>query len=75
MTEHERADYISGRVQALVAFALALAKTHSERDLLKAHFEMASQALLAGIEVTLASDQTIDGFREVTEKLLSALRE
>jgi hypothetical protein len=73
MTERERLDYLNGRIQALVAFALAVAATHPERDLLKAHFEISSQALLAGIEVTLAGDQTIDGFQEVTARIFSAL--
>lgn len=75
MTERERIDYISGRIQALVTFAAALATVHPERDLLKAHFETASQIALAGIEVTLAGDKTVEGFQEVTAKILSILPE
>jgi hypothetical protein len=74
MSERERADYIGGRVQALLAFALAAAATHPERDLLRVHFEKSSQALLAGIEVTLASDKAVEGFQEVTQKILSILQ-
>lgn len=74
MTEQERVDYMGGRLQALVAFALAVAATHPQRDLLTGHFEKASQALLAGIEVTLTSDRTVEGFQEVTQKILSTLR-
>jgi hypothetical protein len=74
MSERDRIDYLGGRIQALVAFALATASTHPDRDLLTAHFEASSQALLAGIEVTLAGDRTVDGFQEVTQKIFSALR-
>lgn len=74
MSERERADYLAGRIQAILAFALAAAATHPERDLLRVHFEISSQAMLAGIEVTLAGDKTVDGFQEVTERIFGALQ-
>jgi hypothetical protein len=75
MTERERVDYISGRIQALIAFAAAIAAIHPDRELLKAHFEITCQISLAGIETSLAGDQTIDGFQETAQRIFSALRE
>ena len=73
--EVNRVDFLSGEIHALFSFALAVAKTHSDREVLAAHFEGASQAALAHIEPTSASDSTISGFRFVADQLLATIRE
>lgn len=63
-----------GQMHALVAFALALAKSHPDPYLLLRHFEETSGATLSSSE-GLTSDNSTDVARHFSRKILAVLRE
>ena len=71
----ERTFFVAGQVHALVSFALALARTHPDRELLLRAFEKSSQEGLAKAEIALTSEQVIVGFQDTAAKILQVLGE
>ncbi len=69
----DRVAFMAGEIHALLCFALAVAESHPNRQTLKNEFEAASQSGLAKIETTLASDKTVAGFQEVSDRILRLL--
>lgn len=65
--------YADGQMQALVAFALALAKTHQDPSLLLRHFEEASRAALSRSE-SLAPDNSAEAAQQISQRILAVLR-
>ena len=72
-SEIARAASMAGRIQALMCFALTVAEIYPDRPLLRKAFEIASQVGLAKIEMTLASERTVDGYQDVVGKILQIL--
>lgn len=62
-----------GQMHALVAFALALAKSHPDPCLLLRHFEETSGATLPSSE-RLTSDDSADAGQHISRKILAVLR-
>jgi hypothetical protein len=75
LSDAARMAYLIGQVQALTSFAFAVAESHPNRSLLRDLFESASQAGLAKIETTLASDHTVAGFQDAADKIRRVLSE
>ncbi len=74
MDDAGRIDFLIGEVQALLAFAAALVKTHHDPELFARHFQAAEQAGLAKLETILALDELVEGFQFASEQILVALK-
>jgi hypothetical protein len=72
--ETDRLDFVVGEVHALLAFALAFAKTHRSAAL-AALFHTASQVALADLETRPATDGVVEGFQFAANMLRNALRD
>jgi hypothetical protein len=56
-----------------MAFALALAESHPNREALRREFESSAQASLARLENALTTDRSIDGFQDASKKIQKML--
>ncbi len=70
--EDERAAHLLGQVMALRALGNALAATHRDPDVLRLHFEAASQSALTKLELHI-SDYAVSAFHEVCNDIYRML--
>ena len=73
MTNAEKLEFLAGQVHALVGFSLAAINTHPALATLARHLELVEQANLKRVEATKATDEYVDGLRDVFDRLKTGL--
>ena len=74
-TPETKFNFVSGEVQALLAFAIILAKTSPQPKLVLSEFQEIEQARIAEAEMLLVGDELLQGFQFATAKIRKALEE
>jgi hypothetical protein len=74
-TPERKFNFVSGEVQALLAFAIILAKTSPQPNIVLSEFEKIEQARIAEAEMLLVGDELLQGFQFATAKIRKALEE
>jgi hypothetical protein len=73
--DHDRLDFVAGRVHGINAVLLALAKTHPDPATFLHEIESVEQAALAKVEPTLMTDLYLDGMRDIIDRVQNYLRQ
>ena len=68
-TRGECIDFALGQIQALIAFATAVAKTHENAGDLAAQFAKAEHVGRGRLESSRALDQMLNGFQDLSQQL------
>ena len=69
----ERIDFALGQIQALIAFATAVAKTHENAGDLAAQFTKAEHVGRNKLESSSALDTMLNGFQDLSQQLRATL--
>lgn len=73
-SEHDVSQYLAGQVHALTAFALAIAATHPDKNLLLSYFSRATESAMAQASATLVSDRFLEAIEDTSRKISAALK-
>jgi hypothetical protein len=71
--EAARTDFMVGKIQALLAFSLAVANSHPNPPLLLDRFRQAEQIALARLETTIALDELVEGYQDMVKRISAVL--
>lgn len=72
-TQSECIDFALGQIQALIAFATAVAKTHENAGDLAVQFAKAEHTGRSRLESASALDTMLNGFQDLSQQLRSTL--